>query len=427
MIKKNLLKPNFLNRWIGSIISEFSTPMQEQLASMQRIFDELSEKQDMQYAELSNAVELVKQAFANKCATITSNNTELEALLTDANQRSQILSNQCNHIGTQQDRFQAMVSNLSEDYQKSKDDVERRLFQVEENVRANNLKWDNREDYTELKVLLDKYEDLVKGNSAEIESLRVFIAKECSLGANKASNNVCEQTIKTSGTNCQNDYLLIDYFDFENHFRGSREDIIKRQEFYLSFFEEKKNVLDLGCGRGEFLELLTRENIPVTGVDNYPEFVKYCESRNLPVIYGDALAVLGESHDIDGIFASQFIEHLSYSQIQLLCKLAFEKLTNNGCLILETPNPMSLAIFTHAFYIDPSHTKPIHPLTLQYLLKKSGFKDVQILFLANSKLPIQIPQLVIADNDSVKEFNLAMETVSDLLFGSQDYAVIARK
>lgn len=427
MTSKILAKPNFFKKWINSIIDKFLAPIQEQLTTMQVTFDELAEKQSTQYIELSNAVELIRQEFTNKYEAITSDNTELTALLAEANQRIQVLFNKCNNTNTQLNTLQSIVENLLEDYQKTKDDVERRLFQVEENVRANNRKWDDRKDYLELKALFSKYEDSLKRNYDEIESLRVFIAKDHPLVKNKTSDNVQESSINNLSTNCQNDYMLIDYFDFENHFRGSRTDIIKRQEFYLPYFEEKKNVLDLGCGRGEFLELLTRENIPVTGVDNYPEFVKYCQSRNLSVIYGDALEILQQSHDIDGIFAGQFIEHLSYPQIQHLCKLAFEKLTNDGCLILETPNPMSLAIFTHAFYMDPSHTKPIHPLTLQYLLQKSGFKDIQILFLTNSKLPIQIPKLIIADNDSVDKFNLTMETVSDLLFGSQDYAIIARK
>ena len=104
-----------------------------------------------------------------------------------------------------------------------------------------------------------------------------------------------------------------------------------------------------------------------------------------------------------------------------LCRTAFEKLAPGGVLILETPNPRSLAVYTNAFYLDPSHVKPVHPLTMQYLLQKEGFKDVQLLFPEQSRPPQRIPAL----DGAPEAFNEAMQTVSDTLYGAQDYAVIA--
>ncbi len=122
-----------------------------------------------------------------------------------------------------------------------------------------------------------------------------------------------------------------------------------------------------------------------------------------------------------------YIEHLDLQQLIKLIELAYQKLTPGACLILETPNPMSLAIFTHSFYIDPSHNKPVHPLTIKYLLEKAGFHDIELIFPENSRLPVKIPELTIENSEQIYVFNDAMKEVEKTLFGSQDYAVIARK
>jgi len=88
---------------------------------------------------------------------------------------------------------------------------------------------------------------------------------------------------------------------------------------------------------------------------------------------------------------------------------------------------MSLAIFTNSFYIDPSHVKPVHPLTLKYLVEKMGFREVNLLFTEGSKMPYQIPALAADGIENLTAFNDSMQSVAQMLFGSQDYALIARK
>ncbi len=221
-------------------------------------------------------------------------------------------------------------------------------------------------------------------------------------------------------------YASIDYFDFENHFRGSREHVKNVQTMYLPYFEGKKNVLDLGCGRGEFTEMLLEKNVGVTGVDQYVPYVEYMKMLGLPVVLDDAVRYLKKQENVDGIFVGQVVEHISVEQIMELCRLAYEKLEDGCYLIMETPNPTSLAIYTECFYMDPSHEKPVHPQTLKYFAEKAGFSSVEILYTQSSRLPFSIPKLK-EDEEEYKEFNQAMERVSNLLFGSQDYAIIARK
>lgn len=263
--------------------------------------------------------------------------------------------------------------------------------------------------------------------------IRTLLAEVCTL---KARLNELEKNGVTAAVQVQSevsvpkasgdDYTSIDYFDFENHFRGSREHVKKVQTMYLPYFEGKKKVLDLGCGRGEFTEMLVEQNVGVTGVDQYAPYVEYMKMLGLPVVLDDAIHYLREQEQVDGIFVGQVVEHISIGQIMELCKLAYEKLEEGCYFIMETPNPTSLAIYTECFYMDPSHQKPVHPQTLKYVAEKSGFSSVEILYTRASRMPFQIPRLKENDED-FREFNEAMGRVSDLLYGSQDYAIIARR
>lgn len=223
----------------------------------------------------------------------------------------------------------------------------------------------------------------------------------------------------------ENKYIDIDYFDFENYFRGSRKHIKKVQEIYLPYFKDCSNVVDIGCGRGEFLELLKDNNINAIGVDYYDEFVEYCRMKELNVVCGDAVEYLEKVEKVDGIYAGQLIEHLETEQVIRLCELAYKKLLKGCYAIFETPNPTSLAIFANSFYMDPSHIKPVHPLTLKYFMEKAGFKDINIIYTESSKIDITIPKIKLAEHE--EEFNHTMEIVQNTLFGSQDYAIIVRR
>ena len=224
-------------------------------------------------------------------------------------------------------------------------------------------------------------------------------------------------------------YTAVDYFKFQNDFRGSRALITQRQEIYLPYFENcKKPVLDLGCGRGEFLQLLKNNRIPAYGIDLYPEYVAEGELNGLDVREGDGIAYLKKTTEtFGGIFVGQVIEHISFPQLQTLCFSAYEKLEDGGCLILETPNPTCLTVYTGPFYIDPTHIRPVHPLLLDYVLKQAGFRETKTMFTDASRTDSPLP-LIDADGiRNLDEVNAAIQKVSNLIYGSQDYAIIARK
>lgn len=300
---------------------------------------------------------------------------------------------------------------------------------------------ENRVDH--LYDLLKTYEDVlvnIRNNNAQIADLQQF-SETASFKIKKLEKRISapvkedREYVQTTSAEVGNPaaaaktdaYTSIDYFDFENHFRGDRTLIKTRQTQYLPYFKGCRNVIDIGCGRGEFLQLLKENSIEAVGVDTYDEFVEYCRDLDLKAVCDDGNHYLQSIDHADGIFVGQVVEHMTTEQIIELCNIAWEKLKAGAYLIIETPNPTSLAIYTHAFYMDPSHMKPVHPLTMEYFLRNAGFKDINIVYTPCSRLETEIPRL---DGENIKNldaFNDAMHVVSETLFGSQDYAIIARK
>lgn len=319
-------------------------------------------------------------------------------------------------------------------------DLNRRVSVLEENTRNNNAeierlktKGDGGQLTARVDALKQRVERLLAadsgaprtGNAAQVTDIATGDMPNGTQAADTASAKAA--TAGSVAKTPSSSYGEIDYFDFENHFRGSRDVIKARQTEYLPYFTGCNRVVDLGCGRGEFLEMLKDNGIEAQGVDFYDEFVLYCKNRGLDAVENDAIAYLDSIEETDGIFAGQLVEHLSMGQIIALCEKAHEKLTEGGYMILETPNPMSLAIYTHAFYMDPSHQKPVHPYTLQYIVEKAGFSQVDILFTQGSRPDETIPQLTGTGSPDEAEFNRNLKVMAEYLYGSQDYAIIARK
>lgn len=288
---------------------------------------------------------------------------------------------------------------------------------------ANKQLLDQEKLNTDLNIISNKLENKI--DKIELNILR-FINEKNNLEQNKQpSTNINEiKDIINSDI-----YMDIDYFNFENHFRGSRLKIKNAQIMYLKYFVNKGEIIDIGCGRGEFLELLHENSISGIGVDSFTEFVDYCRMKGFEVIEDDALNYLTnlENNTVGGIFASQLAEHLNTSTLISICKQAYDKLIPGSYLIFETPNPTSLSIYTNAFYVDPSHIKPVHPKTLEYFLSDAGFKNIQIIYPEHSKIDYKLPLLEGNEISNLSEFNDGINCISDILFGCQDYAIIAQK
>jgi 2-polyprenyl-3-methyl-5-hydroxy-6-metoxy-1,4-benzoquinol methylase len=169
------------------------------------------------------------------------------------------------------------------------------------------------------------------------------------------------------------------YVGFEDLFRGPAERVTELQRPYLPLVAAHQPVLDIGCGRGEFLTLLASEDIAAKGVDNDPGMVARCQAEGLPVVLGDAIDYLGgvAEGSLGTIFCAQVIEHLPVAELRRLLDLAQQKLVPEGLFIAETVNPHSLPALK-TFWVDLTHQHPIFPEVALAMCALAGFAPAYV-------------------------------------------------
>lgn len=223
-----------------------------------------------------------------------------------------------------------------------------------------------------------------------------------------------------------------DYFSFESRYRPEAV-VREEQKAYLPLFQGRGPVLDLGCGKGEFLEVLREAGIEAYGVDINEQMVQACREKGLVVYQEDALGHLAGLADgsLGGLFAAHLVEHLPVQALGELARLALAKLQPEASIALETPNPLSLWALANYFYLDLSHVKPIHPQALRFVLEMHGFRDVAVRYL--HPVPEEVRMLLLPEatgtplEETVARLNRNLTRLNEALFGHADYAVIARK
>jgi len=221
----------------------------------------------------------------------------------------------------------------------------------------------------------------------------------------------------------------IDYFQLERHFRGTEAEIRSRQGFYVPFFARRHSVLDIACGRGEFLELMREAQVNARGVDIDADMIGQCLEKGLSVVQADIFSYLETvpNGSLDGIFCAQFVEHLQPDAYVRLVSQCADKLAPAGVLVVETQNPECLAIFSRTFLLDPTHVRPIPPALLRVLFAEAGLERLTTHFLspAATSLPL-IPLLASSaiERDQVDAWNAAVARFNETFFGGMDYAVI---
>lgn len=176
------------------------------------------------------------------------------------------------------------------------------------------------------------------------------------------------------------------YRDFEDIFRGSETFIKNRLHFYEEFFKKGDSVLEIGCGRGEFLELLAEKEVIYTGVDLDESMVSRCREKGLsPIVHEDFEVYLDrvESSVFNGIFSFQFIEHISTEKVADYFKKCHLALKAGGVLVVETVNPYSIEAF-RTFHVDLTHQKILYPEVLLYFAKMAGFREASICYPNNN-------------------------------------------
>jgi SAM-dependent methyltransferase len=210
-----------------------------------------------------------------------------------------------------------------------------------------------------------------------------------------------------------------DYFAYESRMRGPTESVRERQRLYVEDFREAAPVLDLGCGRGEFLGLLREAGLDARGVDLDADMVAFARGEDLDVEQTGAVEYLESIEDasLGGIFAAQVVEHLPPPVLVRLMELAAVKLRPGGLLVAETINPLS-PLALRNYFADLTHAQPLVPETLELLARQSGFDSVEVRFANEPEQKLEEPaDPTIAAN---------VRRLNELLFAPLDYAILAR-
>ena len=260
-------------------------------------------------------------------------------------------------------------------------------------------------------------------------NLRLADSRIADLMHTAASHKTAAKTPKsspaasTTGSTLLADDHTLDqfYIEFENKFRGSEEDIKKRLEVYLPYFEAAKKtpkhpVLDVGCGRGEFLQLIKEHGIAGKGLDLNESMVKRAQEQGLDVIQADAMQYLHDqpSGSVYAVTGFHLVEHIPFAALLRLMDECYRAIQPGGYAIFETPNPENMVVGSLNFYHDPSHLNPIPPALLQFVMETRGFSNVEIkrLHPMESNLETEDP---------------LVRRMAERMFGPSDYAVIAQK
>jgi SAM-dependent methyltransferase len=214
----------------------------------------------------------------------------------------------------------------------------------------------------------------------------------------------------------ENPMPAFDYLLFEQNYRGPIEEIKGRQRSYLEWFAGAGRVIDLGCGRGEFVELLAENGVSSVGVEKDPAMVGFCRGRNLNVVRSDLFAFLSAQPgaSVDGIFSAQVVEHMAAKKIIRLTGLCERVLAPGGLLVIETINP-DCDLGMRNFFLDPTHVRPAPARMLKFILEQGHYRVECLLFSSPCPDAGVAPQLQVREGwpDDVRLY--------------QDYAVIARR
>jgi SAM-dependent methyltransferase len=221
---------------------------------------------------------------------------------------------------------------------------------------------------------------------------------------------------------------LFDYVGFERRFRGDPEAVAAAlAERYLDLLVANPPVVDIGCGRAELVEMLAKRGVEAVGVDTDPSMVAEARDRGLDVrqVDGNSFLRSREPGSLGAIIATHLVEHLEFADLVELLELAATRLRPGGVFIAETPNPTSLVVLGNSFILDPTHLRPLHPSLLTFLCEGAGFRDVRLRFHAPAS-DYHLPMIDEPDAPPwTKRINEAFAKLNQVLFGPQEYALIA--
>lgn len=269
-----------------------------------------------------------------------------------------------------------------------------------------------------LKVQVDKQiDDLVE----RLQKSRMDVAQQETRLSRLLEGAQVTPSAPVQQSHPEQDHLLDSlYYSLEDALRGTPEEIKEEVKVYLPVLQKagiSSDILDVGCGRGEWLEVLREGGLQARGIDTNRILVQKCKELSLDVEEHEALSYLGSLSDgsLNAVTAFHFAEHLPLETLVKFLDEAGRTLKAGGLLILETPNPENLLVGSCNFYLDPTHKNPIPIPTMKLLVEARGFRCEEVLKLhAISSTKIEVKDQLTSH-------------LNHFLYGPMNYAVIARK
>jgi O-antigen chain-terminating methyltransferase len=379
---------------------------------MRRIIEELVEKRKQKQAKLKETLNslgllLENQGFFKSLFSKNKNNKQ------EVKEKFLELNEDLNQLITIQDKeWDAYSNNHSTMVFKS---LEWKIGKLEA-------------EYSNVRTLLGNFITLEKSLEKLIEAADSKVAAWAD--GTTTEKNGSTETVSSIGDELKSikDQLSVyQYSDFEQRFRGDEEMVREKLKGYLPVYADSDHILDIGCGRGEFIELLIAEGKTAEGIDLSQSMLRVAQDKGLDCTHTDALSYLknktGES--LGGIFSAQVIEHLEPDYLREVVIQAFRVLKPGSPILLETVNPLSLFALSNIYFLDVTHCKPLHPEFMRYLLESCGFSDVRAIY--PEELKDEQLEAISPENQLAREFNTNVDKLNKLLYSSPVYAVTGIK
>lgn len=331
------------------------------------------------------------------------------------NQEIENLKSQINNLKKEVDSSSQLIQNQS----KMLMDLEERSKQYERQIELERI---------ETRRLMQR----MRNKFAEVERKYQIV------GVNNAPTNVVQQEVSTVEKESSSNQVFsaserdLYYKEFEAKYRGSEEEIKNRLKVYISYLNNFRiyRCLDIGCGRGEWLELLSDNGYDVMGVDLNQDFVDRCNNKGLNVKKQDALSFLKECEDnsFDMISGFHIIEHIEVDELNQIIEECNRVLTPNGLIIFETPNPKNISVGSCNFYLDSTHIRPVHPERIKFQLEYFGFYNIEYIYWQQQNLEyVQNVVGLLETTELHPAIKDTLEKVVQALSCPEDYGIVGRK
>ncbi|HYV10870.1 MAG TPA: methyltransferase domain-containing protein [Pyrinomonadaceae bacterium] len=340
------------------------------------------------------------------------NRTHFEALQKQLNDLRQTVQLQINTAIREQEKFAQTHNAIKAELSARVDETTNHAREQDE------LHERHAAELQALKVQVEKQiDDLIE----RLQKSRMDIAQQETRLSRLLEGTALTPSASVPQSHPERDHLLDSlYFSLEDVLRGTPEQIKEEVKVYLPVLQKagiNADILDIACGRGEWLQVLREEGFQARGIDTNRILVQQCKELSLNVEEREALEYLGSLSDgsLNAITAFHFAEHLPLETLVRFLDEAGRTLKPGGLIILETPNPENLLVGSCNFYLDPTHKNPIPIPTMKLLVEARGFRCEEVLKLhAVSSTKIEVKDQLTSH-------------LNHFLYGPMNYAVIARK